>query len=51
MTREDVINLLIKMIEYNQRPQAIASYTLAHSTHPEWELHKAPELIALKAKQ
>ena len=51
MTRQDVINLLIKMIELNQREQAKESFLLAHNTHPEWQLNTAPELKAMKVQQ
>ena len=49
MTRLEVITLIQKMIELNQREQAARTYKLANETWPEWELKAAFE--AMKAKQ
>ena len=38
MTRDEVITLIQKMIELGQREQAAATYKLADTTYPEWEL-------------
>lgn len=41
MTREQVIALILKMISFNQREQAMATYKLANETWPEWNLRDA----------
>ena len=43
MTRDEVITLIQKMIELNQREQAARTYKLANETFPQWELKQAFE--------
>jgi len=51
MTRQDVINLIIKMHKLNQTEQARTTFARAHKTWPEWDLKNAPELLALKGEK
>lgn len=48
--KQEVIDLIMKMDEYNQIEQARATYKLANDTWPEWDLQHAPEIIAMIAK-
>ena len=43
MTKAEVIELIKKMIELNQREQAARTYTLANRTWPEWCLRESFE--------
>lgn len=45
MSKDEVITLIQKMIELNQREQAAATYRLANETWPEWELKQAFEKL------
>ena len=43
MSKDEVITLIQKMIELNQREQASRTYKLANETFPQWELRQAFE--------
>lgn len=45
MTKQEVITLIQKMIELNQREQAARTYKLANEAFPEWELRQAFEAM------
>lgn len=45
MTREDVIALIQKMLELDQREQAASTYLMANETYPEWGLKAAFEAM------
>lgn len=47
MTREQVIQLILKMKQLNQREYAAMVYKRENEAHPEWELRAA--FLALKA--
>ena len=49
MTREQVINMIQKMIELGQREQAARTYKLANETWPEWNLREAFEQLKAKS--
>ena len=38
MTREQVIELINKMRELNQREKALETYAMCHAAYPEWNL-------------
>lgn len=38
MTREEVIQLILKMNKFNQREQAKVTYLRENALHPEWDL-------------
>ena len=45
MTRDEVITMIQKMIELNQREQAERTYKMANEAFPEWELRQAFEAM------
>ena len=45
MNRDEVITMIQKMIELNQREQAARTYKMANEAFPEWELRQAFEAM------
>lgn len=45
MNKQEVIELIQKMISLNQRQQAIATYKMVDKAYPEWNLKEAFEAM------
>ena len=40
-SKQDVIDLILKMLKFNQREQALETYKRETALHPDWKLGQA----------
>lgn len=40
-SKQEVIELILKMLKFNQREQALTTYKRENALHPEWNLNQA----------